>query len=436
METVKADIIIIGGGPGGYEVAGELTRNGQKVVIIEKDLLGGTCLNRGCIPTKALAASAEILLRLGEAGEFGIEAGSVSADYGRARQRARQIVETLRGDIAESLSRATVVHETARFLSNTEVAAGDCIYSADKIIIATGSCPAALRCPSAELAITSDDFLAMDSLPDGPAVIVGGGVIGLEFACILNAFGVDVTVVEYCKEILPGMDSDLAKRLRSSLTRRGIKILCGTAVEEICTGGYVRCSGRKGSIELPSAMTISAVGRRAVLPDGLENTDIKVNERGFIAVDTDTYVTTVPGIYAVGDVNGTCMLAHAAAAQARRAAGLLSDTRLIPAVVFTVPQLAAVGGSEGTIVKIPYSANGKALADGNTEGLLKLVCDADSGRITGCHALGAHAADLVAEATVAISAGMTADRLAGITHAHPSLSELLAEAARRAAVRE
>lgn len=427
--NMNSDFLFIGGGPGGYEVAAELAALGKSVTLVEKGALGGTCLNRGCIPTKALAASAALALEVGRAADMGIDLGAVTFDYGRAHARACTVLDTLREDVAASLAKVNVVHGEAVFVDNSHVAVGNDIYTASRIVIATGSRPAALRCPGSERAITSDDFLALDTLPAGPVVIIGGGVIGLEFASILNAFGCEVTVVEYCREVLPGMDAEIAKRLRLSLSRRGINFMCSTAVEEITDDGVVRCSGKKGPCQVEAKTVIAAVGRRPVVPGGLENTDIKLTDRGFIAVDSTSYATGAPGVYAVGDVNGLCMLAHAASAQARKAVGLSADTALIPSVVFTEPQCAAVGQQQGSVTKIPYSASGMALASGYDEGLVKLVCD-DAGIIVGCHVLGAHAADLVAEATVAIACGLTAEHLATITHAHPTLSELLQSAAR------
>lgn len=425
---MKTDYLIIGGGPGGYETAAELAAHGRSVTLVEKDALGGTCLNRGCIPTKALAAAAERILDIASSGEFGIEVGAVSADYGKAHRRAQEVVSGLRGDIEQLLGRVQVVSGEARFVSDKTVEVDGVGYSADTIIIATGSRPAPLRCPGGDKAITSDDFLRLDVLPEGPVAIVGGGVIGLEFASVLNAFGVEVCVVEFCKEVLPGLDADLAKRLRLALAKRGVTFRCGTAVEKVENGKLI-ATGKKGTVEIPAATVIAAVGRRPVLPGGLENTSIRLTDKGFIEVDPDTYATAAEGVYAVGDVNGQCMLAHAASAQGRRAVGLPSEPHLVPAVVFTVPQLASVGTTEGRTVRIPYASNGKALADGHDAGVVKAVFD-DQDHLVGCHVLGAHAADLVAEAAVAISAGMTAGRLAAVTHAHPSLSELLHAACR------
>ena len=428
------NIVIIGGGPGGYEVAARAAAAGSSVALFEKDYLGGTCLNRGCIPTKCMCAAAARILDIGSVGEFGIGVSEVKADYGQAKRRADGIVADLRADISASLSGVEVINAEASLKGGGVVEAAGTEYSADTILIASGSRPAQLRCAGAEYAIDSDMLLASESLPAGPVAIVGGGVIGLEFASVLNAFGVDVTVFEYCKEVLPGVDAELAKRLRTSLSRRGVGFVLGAAVEEIGADRTVSYSTRKGKDTFAAGTVLAAVGRRPVLPQGLDAAGVRLDGRGFIAVDPATMATSAPGIYAAGDVNGLCMLAHAASAQAKVALGFSQSLSVVPAVVFTEPELATVGLTveaarelypQAMARKVPYAANGKALAEGHGSGLLKLVCDGDSGRILGCHVVGSHAADLVAEAAVVIAAGMTCGDLARVVHAHPSLSELL-----------
>ena len=424
--------LIIGAGPGGYKMVADLAAEGKSVTIIEKGLLGGTCLNRGCIPTKCLCASASVLDTIRSAEIFGVVTDGVRADYGKAHERTVSVVDSLRSDIKMMLRGVKIVSGEAKFVADKTVAVGEQLYTADKIVIATGSRPAQLRCEGADKAIDSDGFLALNHLPEGPVVIVGGGVIGLEFAGILNSFGLDVTVVEFCKEVLPGLDSELAKRLRSRMSRNGIKFMTSTAVKEIADGKVV-AEGRKGLVEIEVATVIAAVGRRPILPEGLDVTAIRLTEKGFIAVDLQTFETTVSGVYAVGDVNGLCMLAHAAEVQAAVVAGKVVKTSPMPSVVFTHPEFASVGSFDGyASVKVPYGSNGKALAEGEDEGILKLVYDAESGRVVGCHVLGAHAADLVAEATLAIAKGMTLSDVASTIHAHPTLSELVRTAAEQA----
>jgi len=245
-------------------------------------------------------------------------------------------------------------------------------------------------------------------------------------------------VVEYCKEILPGFDRDIAKRLRSYLSRHGIDFVTGAEVQAVENGKRVRYLHKGKEKNVEAECVVSAVGRRPVVPDGLVATGIATDSRGFIVTD-DRFRTTAPGVYAIGAVNGRCMLAHAASAQGRTVLGENVGLGTVPAVVFTDPECASVGitsekadetGREYITVKLPYGSNGKALASGESDGIIKLIVDKKSGLIAGCHCLGAHAADLIAEASTAMNAGITARRLASeFVHAHPTLSELLASAA-------
>lgn len=439
----KVDLIIIGAGPAGYETAAAEATKGRKVVLVERDAhAGGTCLNRGCIPTKALCAAAATLDAIAGAARFGISVDGVSADYAKAHERAAEVVAALRADIDSLLSGVERVHGEAEVAPGPAVRVNGETYCAPKVLIATGSRPAPLKVEGSGYAIDSDKFLTLDKLPES-AVVVGGGVIGLEFASIMNSFGTEVTVLEYCTEILPGFDAELAKRLRSKLSRKGIRFVTGARVDSISTEGEgyrVAYGTAKGNGEAAAAMVLATVGRRPNIPRGCAEAGIALTDRGFIAVDADMR-TSAEGFYAVGDINGLSMLAHSAAAQSRRAMGADVDLDVIPAVVFTVPELAAVGltadaaaarGLEVRTLKVPYGACGKAVADGVDDGILKLVVAASDGRIVGCQVLGAHAADLVAEAAVAVHARLTAADLASaIVHAHPSLSELLAIAAAR-----
>ncbi|MDE6396029.1 MAG: FAD-dependent oxidoreductase, partial [Muribaculaceae bacterium] len=228
----QSDLIIIGAGPGGYELAARRAAAGERVVIIEDRQVGGTCLNRGCIPTKCLCRSAEVLKTVREAEAFGVKAGEVNVDYSRAVARMNAVVDSLRQGVETLLKGCEVVEGRGEFTPEGHVRVGEREFSAPRIIIATGSKPAMLPIPGAELAMTSDELLAMETLPESMAII-GGGVIGLEFASIMNEFGVNVTVIEYCKEILPPFDKDVAKRLRSLLSRRGITFVTGSAVTSV-----------------------------------------------------------------------------------------------------------------------------------------------------------------------------------------------------------
>lgn len=432
----KFDLIIIGAGPGGYETAAEAAASGLSVAIIERNDLGGTCLNRGCIPTKALCKSAEVALTVKESAQFGVNlTDGYTVDYSVAVARKNEVVNALREGVKMALAKCTVIQGEAAFVDgNTLEVAGE-QYTAPRIIIATGSRPAQLPIPGAEYAISSDEFLSLTQLPE-KVVIVGGGVIGMEFASILNAFGVEVTVVEYMKEILPPFDKDIAKRLRMALSRRGINIVTSAAVKEIRADRTVVYESKGKDLELPADMVIMAVGRRPVVPAGVEKTAIVVGRRG-IEVDSD-FSTAQPGVYAIGDVNGVMLLAHAASAQGRKVLGHDVNLSVIPSAVFTTPECAMVGMTEEQCkeqaldyksVKVPFRGNGKALAMGEPDGLLKLIVDKPSRKILGCHICGPHAADLIAEPALVMSQNLPVDAITTTVHSHPTLTEVLAVAA-------
>lgn len=442
-----ADLLIIGAGPGGYETAAEAAADGLSVTLIEKDALGGTCLNRGCIPTKCLLASAEKIRSAREAAAFGCEVQGVTARYDVAAARMRQVMDQLRQGVAMVLKGVNVVKGEAVIerLPDGLVCAkvGDEAYSAPRIIIATGSKPAMLPIDGADLALTSDDVLAMYHLPQSVAII-GGGVIGMEFACILNTFGVDTTVIEYCPEILPPFDREVAKRLRSMLSRQGVKIIVGAAVKSIARDGdgvAVAYETKKGLATVQAAAAVMAVGRKAVVPAGAVESGIELDKRGFIATG-DGHQTTVPGVYAIGDVNGKCMLAHAASAQGRQVLACQVRTDQMPSAVFTIPECAMVGLTEEALKergiaykagKAMFAGNGKALAMGQGEGFVKVLRDAETGALLGTHVIGPHASDIVAEATACAALGATAEEVAlEIVHGHPTISEAFAAACRAA----
>jgi dihydrolipoamide dehydrogenase len=434
---VSADLIIIGAGPGGYELAAEQAHKGKNVVLIERDLPGGTCLNRGCIPTKCLCASASTALTVANASEFGINVAAFTPDYGKAVERMRGIVDGLRDGVRAATAACNCVQGEASFNADGNVVVGNEVYTAPQIVIATGSKPAVLPVPGADLTMSSDEFLALDKLPASVAVI-GGGVIGLEFASIMAAFGVDVTVIEYCKEILPPFDKEVAKRLRTMLTRRGVKFIVGAAVTAIAAadggGSIVTYNGKKGEETVAADAVLMAVGRRPVLPAGLDLCGIEVSQRGFIVTD-DKMQTTRPGVYAIGDCNGRLMLAHAASAQGRVAVGEDVNLQVIPSAVFTVPEAAMAGltteqceaqGIEFKSAKALFAGNGKARAMGEADGLVKVLYCPTSRKLIGCHIVGPHAADLVAETVTAMTMGMTVDQIASQTvHGHPTLSEVV-----------
>ncbi|MDE7368876.1 MAG: dihydrolipoyl dehydrogenase [Muribaculaceae bacterium] len=432
----QADLIIIGAGPGGYETAAEAAAEGLNVVIIERGELGGTCLNRGCIPTKALCRSAQVALDVKEAALYGVDVNGVTLNYGAAAIRKDSVVAQLREGVEMALSRCTVVHGDAKFVEPRIVVVGEESYTAPKIIIATGSAPARLPIPGAELAVDSDRLLSMTSFPEN-VTIIGGGVIGMEFASILNAFSVNVTVVEYCKEILPPFDKDISKRLKMALAKRGINIITSAAVTEIKPDKTVVYEAKGKQAEVASDLVVMAVGRRPVLPEGIDKIGIAVGRRG-IEVD-DNMMTSVEGIYAIGDVNGRCMLAHAASAQGRIILGKKVDLNVVPSAVFATPECAMVGLTEEQCKEgeIPYKsakalfrANGKALAMNESDGLVKMIVNTETRQILGCHICGPHAADLIQEVALAMANGLTVDAIADTIHGHPTLGEAVQQAAR------
>ncbi len=433
----KSDIIIIGSGPAGMEAAARAIAAGRDTVIIERDLLGGTCLNRGCIPTKALCRSAETVRTVREASRYGVDVGVFTPSFLSALERKDAIVAELRGNVESMLSKAEIVHGEARFVASDTVVVDNMEYMAPMIVIATGSKASVLPVAGAEHAVTSDGLLSLESVPES-ICIIGGGVIGVEFACILAEFGVKVTVVEYCREILPGFDRDIAKRLHNLLSRRGIDIITSAAVTGISVDGS-KCveytyKGRTEVIEAEEVLM--AAGRSPVIPDGVADLGIEVR-RGITV--NDSFATSVPGVYAVGDANGRLMLAHAASAQAACLMGANMNLSVIPAAVFSSPECAMVGLTEEACkeqgmafksVKAMFRSNGKAMAMGETDGLVKIIVNPESRLILGCHICGPHASDLVQEVAVAMSGGLTIDVVADTVHAHPTLGEVIWEAAR------
>lgn len=448
-----SEIIIIGAGPGGYECALRAARQGHNVTLIDdKERLGGTCLTEGCIPTKCLCHTADTLRAVNEAQGYGLPAAPLEAfSLAKAVERKEATVKQLKEGIKGMLENAKVRFVTGKAAfaegnAKTVVVEGTC-YTADYVIIATGSATKFLPIEGAhdEGVLTSTEMLQLTEIPKR-LCIIGGGVIGLEFASIFNAFGSEVTVVEFCKEILPNFDRDLAKRLRASLKKQGIRFMTGTAVTAIkrSDGGglLVKADAKGKEAEAEADKVLMAVGREANVNSlNLDAAGIAYTKRG-IAVD-ENMQTSIEGIYAIGDVNGLCQLAHAATFQGYHALEHINgetrktDLSLIPAAVFTTPEVAMVGLTEEAckekeiafdVHKAFYRANGKALSMSADDGIVKILTG-DKGRILGAHILGAHASDLIHEVTVAMRLGGTIDDLAQTVHAHPTLSELVMQAA-------
>lgn len=451
-------IIIIGAGPGGYETALVAAKRGVEVVLVEAGHVGGTCLNEGCIPTKAFCKNAEVLDGLREAASFGVTDLSYGFDFKTVVDRKNAVVEQLRGGVEGLLGHKliTLVRGKASFKDPHTVVVDSQEYTADYIIIATGSVSASLPIPGADLPgiLTSKEILDIEEVPQSLCVI-GGGVIGLEFASIFRCFGSEVTVLEYCKDILPRFDTDLAKRLKQSLGKRGIDIQTQAQVTSISEsdGNYTVSFTRKGKEETVVAdKVLMAVGRRANL-DSMNYAEIglECTRRG-IAVN-DNMQTNLPHIYAIGDINGLMMLAHAATFQGIVALDHIMgvenniDLSVMPAAVFTSPEAASVGMTEDECkekgipvkcLKSFFRANGKAVTMGETDGFCKIVTAAEpkdgqdspyaAGRILGCHLFGPHASDIVQEACAMITNKTTIENFRRIIHTHPTLTEVLQSA--------
>ena len=464
-------IIIIGAGPGGYETALLAAKRGVEVVLIESGHVGGTCLNEGCIPTKSFCKNAEVLDGLREAGAFGVTGLSYGFDFGAVTARKNAVVEQLRSGVEGLLSHKniTLVRGKAAFKDDHTVLADGQEYTADYIIIATGSVSASLPIPGADLPgiLTSREILDLQEVPKRLCVI-GGGVIGLEFASVFRSFGSEVTVLEYFKDILPRFDSDLSKRLKQSLGKRGIDICTQAQVtgiehmydtslrdsSEPCQSLYRVTYTRKGKEEAVEAdKVLMAVGRKANVGSlNLADIGLEFTSRG-ITVDERTMQTNIPHIYAVGDINGKMMLAHAATFQGIVAldhimgVGNSIDLSVMPAAVFTSPEAASVGMTEEDCqaadvpvkcLKSFFRANGKAVTMAETDGFCKLIVAAEPkegftspyepGRILGCHLYGPHASDIVQEACALISRKATLEEFQSVIHTHPTLTEVLQSA--------
>ena len=423
----ETDLIIIGAGPGGYRAAEYAAKQGLKVVIFEGAEVGGTCLNVGCIPTKTYVHS---------------------ATFAEARERMATVVPQLRTGVEGILSHPdiTLIREKATFVDGRTVKSLTSDLSpltSDHIIIATGSETKWLPIPGTDdsRVVDSTGLLNLETLPKR-LCIIGAGVIGMEFASVFRRFGSEVTVIEFLKECLPAFDSDIAKRLRKQMEKEGITFHMQCGVKQIADG-EVFFETKRGQMESVEAdVILMATGRKPRVQPDFANAGFDYDERKGITVD-ENFETTVKGIYAIGDVNGRQMLAHAAEMQAVRAVNhILGKTDAIrfdimPAAIFTSPEAACVGPTEDQLKEqgIAYEcrksfwrANGKALAMNATEGMLKLFTS-PPGLILGCHAYGAHAADIVQEVSVLMCKHTTLSELADMIHIHPTLSEILKSAA-------
>lgn len=451
-DKMDAKVVVVGGGPGGYVCAIRAAQLGTGVVLVEKDQLGGTCLNRGCIPTKALLACAEALETIRAAGEFGIEVGDPVPDLKAMVERKNAISETLRKGIAQLLkaNKIEYVQGFAKLAGagklKVEREGGLLEVGAKTIILATGSEPAELLTFdfSQPAVLTSTSGLELSEIPR-TMIIVGSGVVGSEFATVFNALGTKVTMVEMMDRILPTEDPRISQQMKRLLNKKGIDILTETTIAEVVE---YRPDGLKVKLSngdsLEADKLLVSIGRSLNTKGiGLEEAGVELGQRGEIVVN-ERMQTSLEGVYAIGDCVGGTLLAHWASFEgicaAENAMGLDSrlDSSVIPACIFTDPEIGSVGlnparaeeqGLEVKVGRFMFGGLGKALAMGKAQGFVQLVVDAATDAVLGCQVMGPHASDLVHEAALAMKAGVTAAQIGSTCHAHPSLAEAMMEAA-------
>jgi len=451
------DVVVIGAGPGGYVCAIRAAQLGLKTAIIDKQWLGGVCLNVGCIPSKALLRNAEVAHTLRERSkEFGFSFDNLKLDYGVAQKRSRQVSDRLTRGVAFLMKKNAidVIMGTAKLTAPGTIGVTgsdgkEQEVKAKNIVIATGS--SATRIPGIEIdgqrVVTYLEAIMQSKLP-ASAVIIGAGAIGVEFATIWNSYGVDVTLVEMLPRIVPLEDEEISAELTKAFNKRGIKTMVGTKVLGVAAseqGVTVKVSGAEGEKTLTADQTLVAIGFRPNSANlGLAEAGIQLSPRGHVEID-EHMATNVPGVWAIGDVTGKLLLAHSASAQgivcAENIAGVETvtlDYTMMPRATYCQPQVASFGLTEaqakekGYQVKVgrfPFQANGKALGLGDYVGFAKIITDAKYGEILGAHLIGPEVSELLPELTLAQRMEMTAAEIARNIHAHPTLSEVLMEAA-------
>jgi len=449
----QSDVVIVGGGPAGYVAAIRASQLGGKVILIEKDALGGTCLNRGCIPTKALLHSVEILESARRGKDYGVSVGELSIDFTKMMSRKDAVVNTLVSGV-QYLMRSNaieVIKGTGKVISPTEVEVDsgqqEAVRTA-RIVLAPGSVPSVVPIPGVDGSgvITSNVALQLSEVPQS-LLVIGGGAIGVEFATIFAKLGTRVTIVEMLPQIIPTEDQELSISLRRILERDGIKIFTSAQVSRIEDDPegdkLISVVAGEGEQKLMAELVLVAVGRKSNIEGlGLERVGIKT-ERGSVVVN-DRMETNIPGIYAAGDAIGGILLAHVASAEGEvaveNALGKKSviDYRVVPRCIYTMPEVAAVGltesqaREEGLNLKVgrfPFTANPRALILGRSDGFVKVLSDAKSGEIFGIHIFGPQATELISEATLAMKMEATVSEISSTIHVHPTLSEAMRETA-------
>lgn len=449
---MKYDIAVIGAGPGGYTAAAKAGRLGRSVVLFEKSQLGGTCLNRGCIPTKALLHSAELLGAIKDAGRFGIRVGDVAADQKAMHQRKNEIVESLRGAIGKLMKAAKVevVAGMAQITAPGVISCNGIEYEAENIIVAAGSQPAMPPIPGSDSSgvYTSNDLLEGEGKAFKSLVIIGGGVIGVECASIYLNLGCQVTIVELAEHILPPMEKEIAQRLAMKLKRMGAVLEASCKVQAISgeAGSMsVTYLDKKGKEQVACAEAVlMAAGRRAAIEGLFGEGMVPEMSRGALVADADGR-TSIPGLYVIGDaMAGNIQLAHVAAAQGENVIDVIGggrgtvDMKVVPSCVYTCPEIASVGlsqeqakerGLSVVVKKLPTGSNGKSLIAGGDGGFVKLVA-AEDGTLLGAQLVCDRATDLIGELAVAVRLGLKLEEIAATIHPHPTFVEMIGQAAK------
>lgn len=447
----KFDLTVVGGGPGGYVAAIRAAQLGLKVAVIEEREMGGTCLNRGCIPTKSLLHSAEAYHLVKHCSEFGIRVADAEFDYVQMSQRKDRVVKQLRSGVEYLVkSSGSLIISGKAYIKdrNTIEVTGKekTTVKTDKIIIATGSSPSKppISGIDGNKVLDSDKVLELTECPSR-VVIIGGGVIGVEFATIFNSLGKEVTIIEMMHNIIPGVDTEISMMLRKSLEKKDVKIFTDSKVTSISSGQEAVCTFEKdGRVNKAEGdIVIVAIGRKPNSGDlGLEKIGV-ATDRGFIKVD-DKLETSVKGIYAIGDVTGKVLLAHVASAQgivaAANAAGKKNTMNydIVPGCIYSSPEIATVGMTEEEALnkkmnikvgRFPVSANSKSMIMGEKDGLVKIITESITGEILGAHILAPRATDMISEICVAMKLESTIEELSDTIHPHPTVSEMIMEAA-------